>query len=155
MDARKALLLWLGTQILGDDLDGLKATVRDKLVGDPMGNVLTTVLLGGVLFYEAEKGHNPAVKSMEDALLFVATSLTSTSNDLSPSTERGKLITTALRTAGPSLAFSMLNPPPATAPALPAAAPSSADAELQKRLLDKLDAILTELKAQRGAPVTV
>jgi hypothetical protein len=155
MDARKALLLWLGTQILGDDLDSLKATVREKLVGDPIGNVLTTVLLGGVLFYEAEKGHNPNVKSMEDALLFVATSLTSPSSDVSPRTERGKLITTALRTAGPAMAFNMLNAPPAKAPAALPPPPSANDAELQRRLLDKLDAILTELKAQRGAPVTV
>lgn len=143
MDARKALLVWLGSQLVEDELDGLKTFVRDKLTADPIGSMLTTVLMGGVLFFEAEKEHNPKVNSLSDALVFVSTSMSVGYSDIFPKTEQGKLIATALQTFGPALSAQALDPPHI------ASNKHDDDVlDVQRQLLGKLDAILTELKAR-------
>lgn len=143
MDARKALLVWLGSQLVEDELDGLKTLFRDKLTADPIGSMLTTVLMGGVLFFEAEKEHNPKVNSLSDALVFVSTSMSVGYSDIFPKTEQGKLIATALQTFGPALSAQALDPPHI------ASNKHEDDVlDVQRQLLGKLDAILTELKAR-------
>lgn len=143
MDARKALLVWLGSQLVEDELDGLKTLFRDKLTADPIGTMLTTVLMGGMLFFEAEKEHNPKVNSLSDALVFVSTSMSVGYSDIFPKTEQGKLIATALQTFGPAMSAQALDPPHI------ASNKHDDDViDLQRQLLGKLDAILTELKAR-------
>ena len=56
-------------------LDRFKGGVRDGFARDPMGSVLAAVLGGAWLFYKAERGHNPKVKSYYDALVYVSTNL--------------------------------------------------------------------------------
>jgi hypothetical protein len=161
MDARKALLLLLSGELLGSDLDAVKERVRTAMTRDPMGSALSTVVLGATLFYEAEKGHNPDLHSFTDALMFVSTTLTSTSSDVRPRTEKGKLIVSALRMVGPSVAFNFLNPmqkvvqPEPAAKALPreekGARRQDAQKVLRGLLLDRLDEMLTKLETERAA----
>jgi voltage-gated potassium channel len=123
--------------------------VRDGFARDPMGTVLATVLGGAWLFYKAERGHNPKVKSYYDALVYVSTNLSVGYSDIFAKTPRGKAIGSALMTYGPAMAAKIFDRPEAerasAAPAAPAAeAPVSSQA-----VLDRLDRILAVLEANR------
>jgi voltage-gated potassium channel len=143
-------LLALAAMLMGDPLlEKPKANLRDAITRDPMESALMAVLVGGFFFYHAEKGQNPKVNTIADALVFVSTSLSVGYSDIFPRTEKGKLIATALQTFGPAVSSQILDPPRVdAAPALPAAADALAT---QKEILEKLDAILGELKAARLA----
>ena len=99
-------------------LDRFKGGVRDGFAKDPMGSVLAAVLGGAWLFYKAERGHNPKVKSYYDALVYVSTNLSVGYSDIFAKTPRGKAIGTALMTYGPAMAAKIFDTPTA-----PAAAP--------------------------------
>ncbi|MCW5837998.1 MAG: hypothetical protein KIS78_36750, partial [Labilithrix sp.] len=58
-----------------DALARLKSGAREKYAADPMGSTVTAVLVASWLFYRAERGHNPKVKSFYDALIYVSTNL--------------------------------------------------------------------------------
>src|SRR6476620_3971190 len=92
-------------------LDRLKGGVRDGFAKDPMGTVLATVLGGAWLFYKAERGHNPKVKSYYDALVYVSTNLSVGYSDIFAKTPSGKAIGTALMTYGPAMAAKIFDPP--------------------------------------------
>ena len=129
-------------------LDRFKGGVRDGFAKDPMGSVLATVLGGAWLFYKAERGHNPKVKTYYDALVYVSTNLSVGYSDIFAKTPRGKAIGTALMTYGPAMAAKIFDTPTApataaTAPAAPAAVAGSRD------VLDRLDRILALLEANR------
>jgi hypothetical protein len=140
-------------------LDRWKGGVRDGFAKDPMGSVLAAVLGGAWLFYKAERGHNPKVKSYYDALVYVSTNLSVGYSDIFAKTPRGKAIGTALMTYGPAMAAKIFDTPtaPAAAPApvdvpVPAAAAPLAGS---KEVLERLDRILAILEATREAPPTV
>ena len=145
-DRRGELLLSLAVAALKDPLiAGLKDDVRSVLTEDPLESVVLTVLIGAHLFYEAEKGQNPKVATFNDALMFVSTCISVGFSDIFAKTERGKLIASALQTFGPALSMQAFDKPRAKR--------DEASGELlaaQHKMLDKLDAILTELKAQRA-----
>ncbi len=131
----------------GADLSysGLKGGLRSALTKDPVDGILVTVLGGSFLFFLAEKGHNPKVNSYFDALVYVSTCLSVGYADVFARTPAGKAIATALMTFGPALAAAALNPT-----AENAAPPASVDPrllEVQRAIVDKLDAILGELRA--------
>jgi hypothetical protein len=132
-------------------LDRFKGGVRDGFARDPMGSVLATVLGGAWLFYKAERGHNPKVKSYYDALVYVSTNLSVGYSDIFAKTPRGKAIGTALMTYGPAMAAKIFDTPTAPAPA-PAPAVAAAPAALlgSKDVLDRLDRILAVLEANRA-----
>jgi hypothetical protein len=147
-----------------DALDRFKGGVREGFAKDPMGSVLATVLGGAWLFYKAERGHNPKVKSYYDALVYVSTNLSVGYSDIFAKTPRGKAIGTALMTYGPAMAAKIFDTPAAPAPAAaaPVAAPPSAAAAGalgalagSKDVLDRLDRILAILEATREAPPTI
>jgi hypothetical protein len=147
-----------------DALDRFKGGVREGFAKDPMGSVLATVLGGAWLFYKAERGHNPKVKSYYDALVYVSTNLSVGYSDIFAKTPRGKAIGTALMTYGPAMAAKIFDAPTApvaapvpvasvasvasVAPVAPAAAGSNA-------VLERLDRILAILEANRDAPPTI
>lgn len=126
------------------DFGDLKVKLRNTLNADPIGSVLGTVILGSILFLEAEKGTNPKVTTFADALVFVSTSLSVGYSDIFPKTEKGKLIATALQTFGPSMTAQMLDPPHIASSQV-----EMQNLALQGQILDKLDAILSELKDRR------
>ena len=110
-----------------DALDRLKGGVRDGFARDPMGSVLAAVLGGAWMFYKAERGHNPKVKSYYDALVYVSTNLSVGYSDIFAKTARGKAIGTALMTYGPAMSSKIFDPPTAP-PASPATAPPASPA---------------------------
>ena len=143
-------------------LDRFKGGVRDGFARDPMGSVLAAVLGGAWLFYKAERGHNPKVKSYYDALVYVSTNLSVGYSDIFAKTSRGKAIGTALMTYGPAMAAKIFDAPtaPGTAPidppkvaavvAPPAEATDSTAAAVSSRdVLDRLDRILAVLESNR------
>ena len=144
-------------------LDRFKGGVRDGFARDPMGTVLATVLGGAWLFYRAEVGHNPKVKSYYDALVYVSTNLSVGYSDIFAKTPRGKAIGTALMTYGPAMATKIFDTPtPAPRPAPPAApgrsqddgnadgtSPPTGGAWSNPDVLARLDRILALLEANR------
>ncbi len=148
MDKRGEVLMALAAVALRDPIvEGFKNDVRTVINEDPLESVILTVLIGTHLFYEAEKDHNPKVNSFSDAMVFVSTSISVGYSDIFAKTERGKLIATVLQTIGPALAAKALDPPHVSSSRL-----DEQLLESQHQMIDKLDAILTELKAQRSTP---
>ena len=144
-------------------LDRFKGGVREGFARDPMGSVLAAVLGGAWLFYKAERGHNPKVKSYYDALVYVSTNLSVGYSDIFAKTPRGKAIGTALMTYGPAMAakiFDAPTAPAAPAPAAPAPAALAAPARAapasvsSQAVLDKLDRILAVLEQNRAQAAT-
>ena len=113
-----------------------------------MQAALLTVLLGTAAFYSAERGHNPKVTSVYDALVYVSTSLSAGHSDVLAKTEAGKLIGSALMTYGPGLAPRVFDPP---REAEQQAAEASRSEAALKGIADQLERILLELQAQRAA----
>lgn len=139
-----------------DALDRFKGGVREGFAKDPMGSVLAAVLGGAWLFYKAERGHNPKVKSYYDALVYVSTNLSVGYSDIFAKTPRGKAIGTALMTYGPAMAAKIFDTPTAPVPApASAAAPTQAPLAGSKEVLERLDRILAILEATREAPPTL
>lgn len=146
-------------------LDRFKGGVREGFAKDPMGSVLAAVLGGAWLFYQAERGHNPKVKSYYDALVYVSTNLSVGYSDIFAKTPRGKAIGTALMTYGPAMAAKIFDAPTAPAGSSPSGGPEvavstararassgSADPAAlagSKEILDRLDRILALLEANR------
>ncbi len=133
-------------------LDRFKGGVREGFAKDPMGSVLATVLGGAWMFYKAERGHNPKVKSYYDALVYVSTNLSVGYSDIYAKTPRGKAIGSALMTYGPAMAAKIFDAPttPAEPPTTPPPVPAPAAAVSSQAVLDKLDRILAVLEANRA-----
>ena len=128
--------------------DGFKRSLRDAVAKDPFDATVVTVLGGAFLFYLAEKGQNPKVTTYWDALVFVSTCLSVGYADIFARTPAGQAIASALMTLGPAMSGAMLEVPAAEGRKDEA---SDRVLEVQKIIADKLDAILGELRAQRGA----
>ena len=133
-------------------LDRFKGGVREGFAKDPMGSVLATVLGGAWMFYKAERGHNPKVKSYYDALVYVSTNLSVGYSDIYAKTPRGKAIGSALMTYGPAMAAKIFDTPttPTEPPTAPPPVPARAAAASSQAVLDKLDRILAVLEANRA-----
>ena len=127
--------------------DALKTRLRGVVARDPMDATLATVLVGSFLFYRAEKGHNPKVETFSDALVFISTCLSVGYADVFARTDAGKAIASAVMTFGPAMSAAILEPPKDERDAAAAleAAPAIA---AQNAVVDKLTAILDELRLQ-------
>jgi hypothetical protein len=131
-----------------------KRELRSAVTNDPFDVTMVTVFGGAFLFYVAEKDHNPKVRSYFDALVFISTCLSVGYADVFARTPAGKAIASAVMTIGPALSGAIFEEPKgggATAGAESGPVPAEA-VELQRVLVAKLDAILVELRAARGAP---
>jgi len=128
----------------------LKEGVRSAVAQDPFDATVVTVLGGAFLFYLAEKGHNPKVTSYWDALVFISTCLSVGYADIFAKTPAGKAIAAAVMTVGPAMSGAMLEgPAPTPAPVgLVRAETESELLQVQKAIAEKLDAILSELRAR-------
>jgi hypothetical protein len=125
-------------------LSGVNSFLREKQAAEPMTATLAAVLLGTIAFWRAERGHNPKVKTIYDALVYVSTNLSVGYSDVFAHTSAGKAIGSALMTYGPALAARTFD-----APGQPE--PNTASAAENQRVLadiaDKLGRILDELKS--------
>src|SRR5436190_20508148 len=82
-------------------------------VASPGEELGLLVSWGAALFYWAESGANPAVRSYWDALHYVATSLSVGYANLFPVTAIGKAIGAVVMTVGPALSARVLDQPQA------------------------------------------
>jgi hypothetical protein len=122
---------------------GMRKAMRVAVDEDPMQAALVTVLGGSVLFYLAERGHNPKVVRFEDALVFCTTCLNVGYSDIFAKTPAGKAIASTLMTFGPALAAKLFDPPSRVA-----GESDRALLEAQRAIAHKLDAILGELRKE-------
>jgi hypothetical protein len=125
----------------GGDLSygAMKRGFRELLTRDPLDSLLVTVVGGSYLFWLAEKDHNPKCTTLWDALVFITTSLSVGYDDVFARTPSGKAIASFVMTFGPALSAQALDPPAAERPE-----PTSL--EVQKQILERLDAILGALR---------
>jgi hypothetical protein len=154
MNTRPLLLLALVAAATSPDmgkgaLERFKNGVREGYSKDPMGSVLAAVLGGAWLFYKAEVGHNPKVKTYYDALVYVSTNLSVGYSDIFARTSRGKAIGTALMTYGPAMTANIFNEP--NTMTAPPPTPPDPNALTSKDVVDRLDRILAVLEANRAA----
>lgn len=89
----------------------LKDGFRELARRDPIDTLATVVLGGSYLFYLAEKGKNPRVKTIYDALVFITTCLSVGYAQVFAVTDAGKAIASFVMTFGPSLSARALDPP--------------------------------------------
>jgi hypothetical protein len=127
-----------------------KRALKTSVSTNPFDALVVTVVGGSFLFYLAERGKNPKVKTYIDALLFISTCLSVGYADVFAVTQAGKAIASAVMTFGPAMSGAIFETP-ATRGA-PGEAPAVAPELLaiQRTIVDKLDAILGELKASRA-----
>jgi hypothetical protein len=128
-------------------LASLKKGLREAVERDPFDATVVTVAGGAFLFYLAEKGRNPKVETYWDALVFVSTCLSVGYADVFARTPAGKAIASAVMTLGPAMSGAIFDEP--RAGSTPALSPSESIA-VQRIIVDKLEAILTELRALRA-----
>jgi len=134
----------------------LKNGIREAIASDPFDATVVTVLGGSFLFYVAERGVNPKVTSFWDALVFISTCLSVGYADIFAKTPAGKAIAAAVMTFGPAMSGAILEAPARSgagdgAGEKKAVVPSELLA-VQNAIVDKLDAILGELRAARANP---
>jgi voltage-gated potassium channel len=123
-----------------------KKGLRAAATTDPFDALVVTVLGGSFLFYLAERGKNPKVNTFVDALLFISTCLSVGYADVFACTQPGKAIASAVMTFGPVLSGAVFEGKAgeAASPAVPHELLA-----IQNAIVDKLDAILGELRASR------
>jgi voltage-gated potassium channel len=128
----------------------LKNELRAAIASDPFDATVVTVLGGSFLFYVAERGHNPKVTTYWDALVFISTCLSVGYADIFARTPAGKAIASAVMTFGPAMSGALFDPPAGaeTGEKAPPASPELL--EVQRAIVDKLDAILGELRRAKG-----
>ncbi|HEY4120459.1 MAG TPA: potassium channel family protein [Byssovorax sp.] len=98
-------------------MEDLAREIRSFVNREPTTSVIGTVAGAAYLFYRAEFGKNPKVKSYYDALVYVSTCLSVGYGDIFAQTDAGKLIGTALMTYGPALSGKILDEPVLAPPA--------------------------------------
>ena len=109
-------------------------------VATPSEELSVLVAWGATLFYWAEVGANPMVRTYWDALHYIATSLSVGYANIFPVTPLGKMIGAVVMMVGPALSARVLDQ----------SARSSEDGGTAL-LAAKLDAILAELRRSHGA----
>jgi hypothetical protein len=130
---------------VGASYSSLKETLASMVAEDPFDASVATVLGGAFLFYVAEKGHNPKVRTYWDALVFVSTCMSVGYADVFARTPAGKAIASAIMTFGPAMSGALFDPPRAER-----AADDGAAAQFRSAIVEKLDSILAELRAARS-----
>jgi len=109
-----------------------------KLTESPCRKAAGLVAASSVVFYAAERGHNPKVKDIFDAMVYTSTCLSVGYGDIFAKTPVGKLLGTALMTIGPAVAAQTLD----------GAANERRDA-VQLQTLETLKQILERLSAAK------
>ena len=138
------------TPLLGllapDLVDDATEWLREAADEDPAKTLVTTTLIASHLFYKAEVGVNPKVKSLNDALVFISTCLSVGYCDIFAMTDRGKQIASFIMVVGPALTPRALDAPRA---AREAAAAAQAETEAHNaQLIARLDRIAALLEAR-------
>jgi voltage-gated potassium channel len=83
----------------------------ERFAADPASRTAAVVGLGSLLFYAAERGHNPKVRSIYDAMVYTSTCLSVGYGDIFAHTPLGKVLGSTLMTIGPALSSRALDGP--------------------------------------------
>ena len=108
-----------------------------RLTENPCQNTVAMVTGAAVLFYLAERGKNPKVRDIYDALVYCTTNISVGYCDIFAQTPAGKLIGSTLMTLGPAMAAKTLD-----------GKKSEVDGETQRQILDTLQEIAAKLNEQ-------
>ncbi len=103
----------------------------------PLESLTSFLFSASLAFYLAERGVNPKIQTFVDTLYYISTCLSVGYADIFAQTQKGKLIATLVMTLGPALTGNALDPPGRVEPA---------SARGQELMLERLDAILAELR---------
>lgn len=114
-----------------------------QLGNRPCENMLGLLGVTTVLFYRAEKNHNPKVNDVWDALVYCSTCFSVGYGDIFAHTPVGKLIGSLLMAVGPAMAANALN-----GPASDEAAAALEREAVQRETLATLKQILAELREE-------
>jgi hypothetical protein len=106
-----------------------------SLVGRPARNTAAVVAASSVVFFIAERDHNPKVNDIFDAMVYCSTCLSVGYGDIFARTPIGKLIGTLLMTAGPALSGQALD-----------GERDPATERVQEQILETLGEILRQLR---------
>jgi len=131
----KETLMTLGLRVPENftaDLEKWVAQFNDS----PCKNTAAVVGLSAVLFYALEKGRNPKVNDVWDAMVYCSTCLSVGYGDIFARTPLGKILGSTLMTMGPAMASKTLD----------AEADRRRD-DVQEQTLDTLRKILAKLEA--------
>jgi voltage-gated potassium channel len=149
-----ASLAAAGTNENGESsYESWKRALKTSVTTNPFDALVVTVLGGSFLFFLAERGKNPKVNTYVDALLFISTCLSVGYADVFAVTQAGKAIASAVMTFGPAMSGAIFEEPKAAeagSETPPASVASPEMLAVQKTIVEKLDAILTELRAGRA-----
>jgi len=116
------------------DLEEWAASLRNK----PAQNTAIFASAAAIVFYYAERGHNPKVNDYYDALVYCTTNLSVGYSDIFARTPLGKLVGSILMTFGPALSGSALDGPR-----------QQETDDTQKQILVTLQQILTHLESEK------
>lgn len=114
-----------------------ESDVIERFTRYPMETLAGFLLGTSAAFYLAERDVNPKVRTFIDALYYISTCLSVGYADVFAQTQTGKAVATLVMTVGPSLTGELLDPPHKAA---------SASAVNQEQIIERLDAILQELR---------
>jgi hypothetical protein len=112
-----------------------------KLTERPAQNTATLLSAATVLFYLAERGHNPKVRDIYDAMVYCTTNISVGYCDIFAHTPAGKMIGSALMTIGPAMAAKTLD-----------GVKGPTAAETQEEILATLREILVKLQPPATDP---
>jgi hypothetical protein len=114
-----------------------ESDVIERFTRYPMETLAGFLLGTSAAFYLAERDVNPKVKTYIDALYYISTCLSVGYADVFAQTQAGRAVATLVMTVGPSLTDELLDPPHKAA---------SASSVNQELMIERLDAILEELR---------
>lgn len=115
--------------------------LSEKLGERPAQNTLILLGLTATVFFAAERGSNPKVNTIYDALEYCSSSLSVGYTSIFPQTPLGKLVATFLMTYGPALSGAMIDGP----------RKKPVD-DSNQAILTTLQSILTELRSGPTPP---
>jgi len=115
----------------------IESDLVERLTRYPMETLAGFLLGASAAFYLAERDVNPKIKTFVDALYYLSTCLSVGYADIFAQTQTGRAIATLVMTVGPSLSSELLDPPHKAA---------SASSVNQEMIIERLDAILEELR---------
>lgn len=137
-----------------DAFQAWRTKLLDYAADNPAEALFWTLTGGAFVFYMAEKEMNDDVGSYNDALHYISTCLSVGYARIFPVTQVGKLVASIVMAIGPSLSGWVIEGRLVRRNALEAEgepqSPKSPARDLTP-VLERLDAILEELKAQRAA----
>jgi hypothetical protein len=117
----------------GEKVDAWSAKLGER----PAQNTLVILGLAAAVFFAAERGVNPKVVTIFDALEYCSSSLSVGYTSIFPQTPLGKLVATFLMTYGPALSGAMLDG-------------VKKGKGVEEKMVETLEAILVEVRRGKG-----